>query len=388
MAYLPRQRYLFAPDDWDVGWRAALRASAASPVNIAVLGDSFAYGSGGVSDWNTKPWFSLFRAGLLTKYTQGGDFWHPGYSNEYQVQFGGTFLGTPQFSSLNATNRALSGGIGYVVGAWWTPTPVGNLWTFTTPYACTDIDIFTIDWSVGNFTYTVDGGATQTVTIASTTSPQTLRRTQITGLANTTHTVVCTGQSVGLGCLLLGCATYKSRTAGLRFGWTAINGATVGTYTSSAIPTQQYFVWQGRSGASPTGFGFPGQPDLAIIALGINDCVGGGVTGFALEGYQGALRRICQALRRGNANCSILFMANSNPDGDNSELTTGFSNAISWPMYVDRMLNIAIDYNAALVNFHSKWGELGVTNGFQTAADPHPTDAGHADIDTTLSAIL
>lgn len=388
MAYNPKQKYLFAPDQWDTNWRSALRASATTPVGIACIADSFAYGDSQLTNFMTQPWWTLFRADLLSKYTQGGDFWLPSFSQEYLTQFSQTFFGTPPFSSINATNRSLVGGNQFGAGVWWSAAMAAtNLWTFTTPYACTDIDIITLDWATGNWTYTVDGGATQTVTIASVTSPQTFRRTQITGLSNTTHTVVCTGASAGFAHMLSGVATYKSRTTGLRFGWCHTAGFSAATYVAGSIPTGngQWYVWQGQSGASATGFGFPSQPDLAIIALGINDSTGGG---YPIEGYQAAMRKLCQALRRGKQDCSILFVANSNPDGDNSELTTTFVNANQWPLYIDRMLNIAIDYNCALVNFHAKWGELGLSNGFQTIANPHPTVNGCIDINATLAAIL
>jgi lysophospholipase L1-like esterase len=226
------------------------------------------------------------------------------------------------------------------------------------------------------------------VTIASLTSPKTLRRTQLTGLANTTHTIVFTGQSAPIAMLIFGIATYKSRTTGLRFAWTAKYGTPLSGFTLGTTPDYgQDQIWQGRSGATLTGFGFPAQPDLAIIGLGINDCRNIG-SGYALEGYQAGLRMICQAVRRGNANASILFVAFSNPDGDNSDVTSPFANSIQWPLYIDRMLNIAIDYNAAMVNLHAKWGELGVASGYQVATDPHPTDAGHADIASVLGAIL
>lgn len=389
MAYLPRQKFLFAPDDWDTGYRAALRGSATAPVNLAVLGDSFSHGSPAVTDFTNLIWWPRFRSGLLAKYSQGADFWQITQCNAFFAQGGNTYNGTPPFTSVNTSNVALFYGFGFGAMAWWSPNPAGTLWTFTTPYACTDIDILTIDWFTGSWIYTVDGGADQTVTIATAPSPNNLRRTAITGLANTTHTIICKSQSGGNVHAIMGCIAWKSKTVGLRFAWCAAAGAYVASFTGAgqtALPDWSHsLIWQGKSGSTETGFGFPAVPDLAIIALGINDCTG---FGQAPEGYQGGLRRICQAFRRGNPNCSILFMANSNPDGDSSDVTTSFANSIQWPLYIDRMMNIAIDYNAALVNFHAKWGETGVNQGFQLATDPHPTDNGHADINTTLSALL
>jgi lysophospholipase L1-like esterase len=388
MAYQPPIKYLFAPDQWSTQWHSALNASSSSPATVVVLGDSFTQGEPTCSDYMSKTYFALFRSNLLAKYTQGGDFYGPQYSSDFYVNgLASSFKGTAPFSSVNTTNRTWAGG-GFGEQLMWLPNPgAGNLITFTTPYACTDIDIITCDYNAGSWTYTVDGGATQTVTIASN-DGSTLRRTQITGLANTTHTVVFTGQSTSQVLLLYGVATYKSRTAGLRFGWTSVCGSSMANYLLGFTPlVGSESVWQGRSNATLTGFGFPAQPDLAIIALGINDCQNN-TASFSLQGYQGAMRRLCDSIRRGVPNASILFVAHNNPSGGNSDVTAPFFNARSWPDYIDRMLNISIDYNCALVNMHAKWGVTGVAQGFQTATNPHPTDTGHADIASILDSIL
>jgi hypothetical protein len=388
-AYEPPINYLFAPDQWDKGWNNALRTSGSTPASVCVIGDSFTQGEPQTSDYMSKPFWALFRSNLLAKYTHGGDFYGVWYCSDFYVNvLGSTFAGTPPFViNTTGSGRQWAGG-GFGEQVWWTTGSIaGNILTFTTPYACTDIDIITVDYNSGNWTYTVDGGATQTVTIPSN-DGSTLRRTQITGLSNTTHTVVVTGQSGAQVFVPYGVATYKTRTTGLRFGWTAVCGAAMPNYLIGQTPlVGSYTVWQGRSNATLTGFGFPAAPDLFIIALGINDCQFSGF-GMGLEGYQGALRKLCACIRRGNPGASILFVAHNNPSGDVSDVTTPFVNARAWPLFIDRMLNIAIDFNCALVNLHAKWGETGVAQGFQIAGNPHPNDAGHADIAAVLNGIL
>jgi hypothetical protein len=387
-AYEPLPSWLTITPQWDKQWRAALRGSATGAASVCVMGDSFTQGNPDCTNYMTKTYFALLRTGLIAKYAHAGDFYPPQYSSEYYVFQSLTFSGTPPLSSMNATNRNfVSGGFGWQV--YWNPNPgAGNLVTFTTQYACTDVDIITCDYATGTWTYTVDGGAPVTVTVPATPDGNTIRRTQITGLSNAVHTIVVTGQSAANVFMLFGFASYKSRTVGLKFGWTALCGAAAINYVNGLAPAYGIdLVWQGKSGASLTGFGFPAQPDLAIIALGINDCANGGF-GMGPNGYKGAIRRVCDALRRGNPNCSLLFVAHNNPSGNNSDVVVPFANARSWPTFIEQMTSIVYSYNGALLNMHAKWGMTGITQGFQTGTDAHPNDVGHQDIADQLKVLL
>ena len=137
-----------------------------------------------------------------------------------------------------------------------------------------------------------------------------------------------------------------------------------------------------ESGSTAT-FGFPAQPHLGVIALGLNDCR----IGYSPDSYQRVIRRMVQAFRRGQSDGSIATIAFSNPDGESSD-TVGFPNAKQWGNFIADMKSIAQTYNSAFVNINAKWGELGTTYGYQTANQPHPTDAGHADIAALLEAIF
>ena len=70
-------------------------------------------------------------------------------------------------------------------------------------------------------------------------------------------------------------------------------------------------------------------------------------------------------------------------------MTSGlFGNPHSWHLYLAAMKDVAATYGCAFVDIHAKWGETGVAQGFQTASQPHPNDAGHADIAAVLEGIL
>jgi hypothetical protein len=51
------------------------------------------------------------------------------------------------------------------------------------------------------------------------------------------------------------------------------------------------------------------------------------------------------------------------------------------------MYALAQSYNCAVVNIHAKWGERPNALGF-IDTDPHPNDAGYADMSTTILSIL
>jgi lysophospholipase L1-like esterase len=192
------------------------------------------------------------------------------------------------------------------------------------------------------------------------------------------------------------------RSNGVGFAHTAYIGASVlvsARLDSAVNPTDKMVAWQGNTAIYPgpfnVGFGFPTQPDLAIIELGGNDTADPGVTGNAMgagpEQYYNGLRRLIDAIRRGNPNASIMFVAISipGPDSNSCDFTgTSVDNPVNWPLYLRVMDQLAHEYNCAFVNVHAKWGETILSQGYCTALDFHATDAGHADIASVIAQVI
>ena len=205
------------------------------------------------------------------------------------------------------------------------------------------------------------------------------RRIAIRGLARSPHTLVTVAQKSSRTLAVLGVSTYDQPSYGLGFGHMAAAGMRASNYLPGAT-LPNLALWSGAQEGASTGFGFPTQPHLAIIALSINDCQ------YALSTttYARALNALIEQFRLGRPNCSILLLASANPVAG---ITAPFANAAQYPMYVDTMRQVAQASGSAFVSIHNKWPDpLG--SGFVTPTNPHPTNAGHADMAATLASIL
>jgi lysophospholipase L1-like esterase len=373
----PPDPYVTAPAGWDACWKAAKAASGSTPAWMVAIGDSIAQGCN-ASNWMATSWYQLVRSKLLGAYPLMADFW---LSTHDAAIAAGSFNGTPPFVS-QATARQQ--GTGWCYGAiyYWNAAVAGTMTVFTSPYACTDMDIVYYDKTAGTYTYQVDGAAAQTITC---TAAGQYNRIQLTGLSNAVHTITFGAQSAGNVMLLAGVATYRNRVGGLGFGLLSTYGLQLYAWSYSGDgPADLFLQMQGKNTAA-TGFGFPTQPSLAVIELGINDCANAQTT----ANFQDWLRRMIQALRRGQPNCSIVILAPCNPDATNSEVTTNnWANSANWITFLDVLQRTAAYFNCAFINMHAKWGEMPVSQGFCTASQPHPSDAGHADIAAVLQGLL
>lgn len=378
-----RNRWAVLPHGWDDVWVAARNASGSTPCWITVIGDSV--GQGSIStDFMATSWYALLRGSLINRYGLYGDFYSLAESARFLTYAGGTYNGTPPWVIGVAPAAWNAHGYGRVPT--WTSAP-SNFATFVSPAACTAMDIIYGHpyVSSGTFTYTVDGGTGVVVSMGNTDQYQ--HRAQITSLANTTHTIILTAQSADNAAHVWGVATYPSGGTGVGFGKLSAGGVKLIDWTTSSTqPNNRMTLMQGLTSSASTGFGFPTQPHLAIIELGLNDCQS---LALGPDGFEHGLRLMIQGLRRGRANCSIVLLVPSNPDGQSSDVTSGLlSNPENWPLYAAKMASVARAWNCALVNIHGKWGENGVALGFQGATNPHPIDAGHADIAALLGGIL
>jgi hypothetical protein len=94
--------------------------------------------------------------------------------------------------------------------------------TFTSTHAGTILDLYYLNTGA-SFTYTLDGGSSTSVT---TTGAQSIGTLSLTGLANTTHTLVITP---GSNSQILGAFVHSSATVGLQY-WNGGMGSSTSTY--------------------------------------------------------------------------------------------------------------------------------------------------------------
>jgi GDSL-like Lipase/Acylhydrolase family len=371
------------PAGWDSGWVAAKAASATAARWITQIGDSVGQGQV-ATDTLALGYFGVLRGILGGRgLPLMGDFYSVMDSADYMAATGATFNGTPPFVVTSTGRTWYSWGLGrlpfYSAG--------NGTVTFTCPYACTELDVVFFDQTAGTFTYNLDGAGAVTV-VPNCTGVHYSRRLQLTGLSNIAHSIVFTSQSTGNVMCVQGVATYPTaaaRSAGIGYGRCAYNAAAVADFANTGNqPPDMAKQWQGF-GAATTGFGFPTQPALLIIEEGINDLQ----QLYGLAQFRRGLERLIQAARRGYPGCSVILLGVSNPDGLSSDVTSGnFSNAVGWGAYLAVMAEVALEYKCAFVNIHERWGSTGVAQGFQAATQPHPTNAGHADIAGLLASIL
>lgn len=398
------RKWILAPDGWDTAWKAARSASGSSPAKVLVLGDSNSQGYQS-TDHMAKSFVYLIRNALVAKYGSCADFYSVMHSARFIVTTGYSIAPTgTQPWTMDTTFGASGSNFHYGLGCTMfqdsgtfpqTWLNAGNA-VFVSPYSCTDMDIIWHDWNTtGTWKYNIDnavGGGLVTVTCDGRNS---VRRTSITGQTNAVHTVRFGGASVTLAAGLNGVVCYNvanAKTKGISFA--NMSGLGFRMYdwqcANNAIPADRIQQLQGRSKTAVateilTGFGFPTQPHLTIIELGINDCQqSGGLVQFRI-----GLRRLCEALRRGQANASILFLVCANPAIATTDMTQEFVHATSWSSYVDNIYGVAAEYNCGVYNVHANWMSTPVASGYLTATDAHPTDVGHQAIaDTILPLII
>jgi hypothetical protein len=397
-------QYCLLPVGWDAGWRLAKAQRGSRLVTITGIGDSIMAGQGSTDPMRDSFW-ALLRAGLLAR--DGGQLGGDHYGWSYNPGLGLATAVPPLVLAGVATTDWTTYYAGYTLGVFQAAKPNAPFVTFTAPYAVTGFEIVFLDYAAGTWTYQVDGGAAQTVTCVSAGSVVTctVRKQVISGLAPGMHTLTINalGSTANI-CNILGVSSLCSG-VGLAFancslpGYGLVTGFALHASLSDtgAFPYDKRALYQGYMGptAAPTaltGFGFPTQPDLAIVALGVNDA-GQSVTRAA---FRDALLALVYSLRYGRGDGgSIVLLAPYMPDGVLSTATSVTDQDITFEAvtaYRDikaAMLEVAQTCGCAFVDVQRMFGRTPVTNGWVTSvSDLHPTPAGHLKIANLLSSIL
>lgn len=394
---------LYLPQGWDAAWKAAKANAGSQRVNVVGIGDSIMAGQNSTDIMVDSFWAKL-RAGVLAANGSklGGDHYGLLYSFYYGLP---TATYPIVVSGTGADNAGYYAGFNYAnFGGQTTQTP--NI-RCTPPYQVTAFDIWYIDYSTGTWNYNVDGGANTTVNC---TGPGTgagciVKKVSITGLTLGTHTLNINTTSSGSNtCNILGVTAYVG-TTGLCFANMAFPG--MGIFTgqqahnalndSTQFPPGRLALYQGYQGttAAPTalsGLGFPTQPDLALLTLGVNDAN----QGVTRAQFRDALDGLVWSLRFGkNDACSIVIMAPWTTDGVLTTATTvadqdyTLNVAYNYRDIQAAMVEVAQVHGCAYVDIHSAFGRQPVANGWiHNASDIHPTPAGYLKMANLINSIL
>lgn len=404
---MSEQYYL--PYGWNVSWARAISNVMNNQVNVLGIGDSITQGWGS-SDVLQTSWWALLRQSLINRYIyHSGDFYSLMLSSQAVSTFGGPGTATYPYvmtGTIN-TNFGIFTGI-YNYGVF-NDTAQPNVLTFTSLYACTAMDIIYINgFQAGSWTYAVDGGTPVTVNTSGSGNPASgaLTRISITGLTNNIHKIAISSLDANFGSMAIGgVIAYKSKVNGIEFanmGWPGM-GLVLGSQANNnlsdngSMPIDRLAIYQGFTGttATPTtltGFGFPAQPDLAIIALGVNDAS----AGVTVAQYTTSLTNLIYSIRFGKHDAtSIIIMGMWGPDGKAASSTTVTNTdytGTATPSYAllrQAMLQVAQIFGCAYIDIYSSFGRYPVTNGLITSVtDLHPTNLGHSIIANLVNNIL
>ncbi|MEX8031668.1 SGNH/GDSL hydrolase family protein [Microbacterium sp. 20-116] len=207
--------------------------------------------------------------------------------------------------------------------------------------------------AAATWSYSIDGGAEVTVTPS---GAQTVQITNVTGLANTTHTVVIKSLTANATFL---CGIEVRGTAGLSLSRLGIGGATAATWNTT--------TWY-----SPRKILEAYAPDAFILQLETNDARTGVATPVATYGTR-MDEIVAWMLGRGDVALMTGYMV------ENVDLTP----------YTEKLYAIADARNVSLFDLTERWGSFATANSLNLQPDAlHPGDTGYADAVAGLKAFL
>jgi hypothetical protein len=373
------------PPGWDNVWKAARDASNTAPAWITAFGASLSYGQV-ATDQITKGWLGILRSQLLARgYQEYAQFYSPNYASGWDLTnpWKGT---TPPFTLASNFTKQPGGLVAFPDYASGSTFPMV---TFNPSVPATAIEALYWDTLSGTWSYALDpygsSGASGTITQTNT---GLLTKLTFTGLPSRPHSIAMGGPGQSNMMRIVGGSAYPNGTTGNGIGFARVNApglAYAGFFGGNAvIPADACLTWQGSAGpgAPATGFGFPTQPHLAIFE-GALDLTNVGI----MSGIR-VLDRLCQAVRRGRRNCSIMFILPATCGDASDDDTALFAGRNSWHLWCLMIQNLAMIYNAAFVNIDQRWSDQGVALGYQGQGNVHALDAGHLDWGTLVASLL
>jgi hypothetical protein len=380
-------------------WWAALAGAYFAQAVVNVYGDSVSVGAGsdGLSGANDPSADATYRA-------RG---WVSQLGSLFATTYGTINAGPGTITGVDPGARvvlAAGASISRATGAWEGGIKLqgGNSNTATyTLAACTEIDIYAWDGGKGTFRYAVDGGSTTTVGAYTNDGANnyTYNKTTITGLANTTHTLVITS-SVTAGATgdnYIAAVVPRLTTTGVLVNRIARSG-----YTSQVLVGQDSNLSglsadvRSRLIAAETK---APVPHLAVLAMGTNDFKLQNSTDVSSTAIPGSTPTTFKANLTtfatqviANGGCVLLL-------GEPRREATDYPSPVTYTeqQYIDAMRSLAqATDHVAFMDMGDLFGNnaSGQALGFQYSSGAgggwsvHPTLAGHGAIAHAVHAVL
>ena len=268
-----------------------------------------------------------------------------------------------------------SGGTGYVPGAFDSRWTFGAGWTLQTAtnfnYQCTtngstatfvsDVPgtIVTLTYrNTGALTVSIDGAAPVAVAAS---SSNTLKTYQVTGLADTVHTVVVTNNS-NFGYI---CGIEVSRVNGLSVSNFGLSGSKTidwllaGVTADYMAPIAQLKAW---------------APDLVTVMLGTNDHRSGSVSAAT---YKTNLTTLVADLKA--TGIEVVLITPPPNDAGSSAIAP----------YLDALYDVALTQDVPVLDVHDRWRSYSSTAALGLMSEgTHPNAAGYDDLATAVLAAI
>lgn len=366
--------YIYLPAGWNAGWLAAKAAKSAS---FGLTGDSELQGTQQNTDILAKRVGRLLLNNLSASIGAAKVAEHFPSCDAAGIVTPWSASGAAPWTYGTATGGAFTND-GFIKGV--TATGLGaSIETFVTPFACTDFDFVYRDLAAGTITYTLDGGGNQTFL---SNGDGTTKRLQLTGLASATHTLVIAGQSVATEISILGATCY--------YGARAATGLTLANFVCGGQSAANLSAVTGVATSYKTSratLGPIAALDLLIWALGVNDNSPAVLTD--------SMTWIIESARNANPNMSVLILGMPNFSTSLSDVGAmfgGSANQAQWYEYLNSLSDVSQANGYGFISIHNRWGARPVANGFinagSGAGQPHPNDAGHADIASAIQLVL
>lgn len=347
-------------DNGLIDYRIALAERATTPCKIYCIGDSITRGEFTSDEPNTA-WASVLRKSLQTKYGNSGE----GFINVYEgalpagahprVTFGTGWSMSP------GSKSGFGGGYANSTGA---VTPLTINFTG---------DKFTIIHTKGPTGGTadikVDGTSVGTLSCVNATITFNNYQT-ISGLSNSAH--VLTIIPAGATQVWVQGIIAEISVPGIQVNRIGYSGYVSGDWNNANTKAS----WAGKA------------PNLAIIALGVND----GGTGVSISTYRNNMDALVQHFI--NIGSSVVLLP---------YFQTGSAWASAWGSFVQVNYDLAKKYNTGLIDLYQAWGKnyayaqtrglfgVGPSNDFSGASGSntaHPGDKGHRYIASIIEKFL
>jgi lysophospholipase L1-like esterase len=370
---------VYIPAGWGRFWQPKRDTATTGTARLVVVGDSVSQGYY-ASDLNNTNWVSLMRQSLQTQYGNGGSGFFTTSRSDLAIGADAAIVSAWETnkSLLTATGGWSLGGTGFGPGiCWLTTTSAGTL---TFQVRGSTIKMYSASGAAPRapYTYSIDGGAPVTVTVATGGSTGVQVNT-VTGLANTTHTIVISWAGTGTDPLFFYGVSGENTT-----GIIVDNMGRAGYKSSDVIANATLgAAWNG-------GTAYPA--DLVIYSMALNDAN----TAVTADTWLTNVATYLKEMRAAHNGATDLLLLLQHVGNFGS--TAGYT---LYSQYAARIRGLAEAYGAALVdmwslgrnswdywNSLSYWGNATTAGGIAGTDSVHPSDAGHAYIASQVTPIV